>query len=729
MTPRRTVLLMVLLAALCAVGFGASHLLARHMEREAERTWLNTARVESGRLSDIVAMGLSKLETAMRATTGRFRLDPAMDAAAFDDLYRQSGTWDADVSFDNLAFVEPVARGTRAAFEARAGAPITVAGDSARPAPHDIDHLAVRVKVFDDGVIRVNAALDTHPALAAALTTAMRIPGEVVPGPSYVGPDGVRRIPIAMALGGAGTNAPWGGGILLATVNIRSFIDTLLTSHVPPGLMLRLGERDTDTASGARLTSMIGALAAPAEAVATTTVRLTRGEARWTLSWDVLADYQNGRLVASARLVWFAGLAATLAIAGIIGFLALQNARFYRLVEDRTAELSQHAMIIQLTMDSIDQGFVVWNSDHRLVVWSRQCLDFWYHPDDIVHVGMHMRDLLRHIAAHGAFGDGDADGLAEREYRRITALGEGSEETFTMDDGRIVYVHRFPLDKGGYVAVYHDITRQHEAETAIRAFNAKLESEIAARTEDLRQATEDAVRANQSKSDFLANMSHELRTPLNAILGFSQMLQSEIFGTLGSDKNKEYCDNILAAGHHLHRILGDILDLSRIEAGDVSLAEEDMALADVVEECVVMLTDRAAANALSLYVNLPTGLPRIRADRLKVKQILLNLLTNAIKFTPRGGTVNVGARSSGGGIAFWVSDTGIGIPSTEISRVLEPFCQGGDAYTRQQDGTGLGLALVKRLTELHGGTVSIESVPNQGATVTIAMPAERVVTP
>jgi signal transduction histidine kinase len=216
-------------------------------------------------------------------------------------------------------------------------------------------------------------------------------------------------------------------------------------------------------------------------------------------------------------------------------------------------------------------------------------------------------------------------------------------------------------------------------------------------------------------------MSHELRTPLNAVLGFSEIIAGEMFGPVGEDRYREYAGLINSAGSHLLDLIGDILDMSKIEAGKLEIRRERVDAAALVRECVDLVAERATASGIVLQTDLVQAPRAISADRRAVKQILLNLLSNAIKFTPAGGRVTVRAGGEDGLCSFVVADTGIGIPAGEMSRIGNPFVQLSN-NNGKQPGTGLGLALVRGLADLHGGAMRIESVEGQGTTVTVSIP-------
>jgi PAS domain S-box-containing protein len=244
----------------------------------------------------------------------------------------------------------------------------------------------------------------------------------------------------------------------------------------------------------------------------------------------------------------------------------------------------------------------------------------------------------------------------------------------------------------------------------------------------LKQAMEQADFANRSKSEFLANMSHELRTPLNAIIGFSEIIKDQLFGPVGQPQYVEYARDIYDSGDLLLSLINDILDMSKIEAGKRALSESVLDVERTVHSVVRLVAARSKLGKLHMNVNVPRDLPALKAEEKAMKQILTNLLTNAIKFTPEGGTVNLTAGiDTRGRLAIRIEDSGIGMKPEDISVALAPFGQIESALSRKNQGTGLGLPLTKALVELHGGELTLESELGKGTAVTVALPAFRVV--
>jgi PAS domain S-box-containing protein len=352
---------------------------------------------------------------------------------------------------------------------------------------------------------------------------------------------------------------------------------------------------------------------------------------------------------------------------------------------------------------ALDTGTIEYVSPAFEKIWQVPCENLyedsrlWYksiHPDD--------KDMI--IEQLGFRGrDPDANPVWP-EFRIIT----GQQEV------RWIQLRSYPItdNKGGMsalVGVTEDITDHRETR------------------QQMLQATARAEKASLAKSSFLANMSHELRTPLNSIIGFSQVLSGETFGSLGSDKNKEYVEIISSAGGHLLNVIGDILDLTRIETGEDELFEEKIDVSSEIERSMEMMQDQAKRKNIDLHKGARFEDVKLLADEVRVRQIVLNLLSNSIKFTPDYGAVAINLwHGDDGSTAISIEDNGIGIAPENIQKVIRPFEQVEDVFTRQTGGTGLGLSLVRSLAELHGGKMSLVSTLGEGTTVTIHFPAERL---
>ena len=246
--------------------------------------------------------------------------------------------------------------------------------------------------------------------------------------------------------------------------------------------------------------------------------------------------------------------------------------------------------------------------------------------------------------------------------------------------------------------------------------------------EALRHAKDEADAANDSKSRFLATMSHELRTPLNAIIGFAEMLQREVLGPIGNEQYKSYVGDIHDSGTHLLQLINDILDLTKAEIGKLELHDEVIDVGEVVASVARMSRAAVDEALLTVSLDLPSGLPTLRADERQTRQVLFNLIGNAVKFTPAGGRIDIVARcDAAGGLRVTVSDNGIGIAPPDLARVTEPFVQVDSVFSRQHDGTGLGLAIAKAIMALHGGALELKSVVEVGTEASIVFPRERVV--
>ena len=266
---------------------------------------------------------------------------------------------------------------------------------------------------------------------------------------------------------------------------------------------------------------------------------------------------------------------------------------------------------------------------------------------------------------------------------------------------------------GGFGAEVIELMKTFATQSALAIQNARLFREIEQKSREL-----EAV--SRHKSEFLANMSHELRTPLNAIIGFSEVLQEQLFGPV-NEKQADYLSDILESGRHLLSLINDILDLSKIEAGRMELEPSEFDLPGTVENALILVRERAGRHGIALVHEVDDRLGTIRADERKVKQVLLNLLSNALKFTPEGGRIEVHARVNDGVAEISVADTGVGIAPEDQAAVFEEFRQVGTA-SKKIEGTGLGLAISRKFIELHGGRIWVTSQPGVGSTFAFTLP-------
>ncbi len=375
-------------------------------------------------------------------------------------------------------------------------------------------------------------------------------------------------------------------------------------------------------------------------------------------------------------------------------------------------------------IESIGEAFALWDDDNRLVTANSKFAEFLNLPDDGIAPGTTLEQVM-------------ADAGIGPNWPRAGGLEEAVWEIH-LPSGRWLQISERPTNSGGHVNVGTDITAIKVQESSLTQNKSALEKTVrdleASRLKLQHQARQlvdlaekyaaektRAESANRSKSEFLANMSHELRTPLNAIIGFSEMMETGMFGPLGSPKYTEYAHDIRSSGQHLLELINDILDMSKIEAGRMTLEKQPTDLGTVIEESLRLVSGRAEIASVKI-VNEVGALPSVDADKRAIKQVLLNLLSNAIKFTPAGGTITMRGGADGRFVSLAVEDTGIGIPAHALPKIGRPFEQVESQHSKKHKGTGLGLALSRSLVELHGGSLTIASTEGVGTRVTFTLP-------
>lgn len=398
--------------------------------------------------------------------------------------------------------------------------------------------------------------------------------------------------------------------------------------------------------------------------------------------------------------------------------------------EQRLAERTATADIrLRDAVETISEAFVLWDSEDRLVLCNSKFQQLHDLPPSATQPGTAYEEIVS--VGHQP--------VVRTPLKSEDLVEEGSRSfEAQLRDGRWLKISERRTKDGGFVSVGTDITtiKRHEEKlmdsekrllatvTDLRKSQHTLEYQAQQLAELAQKYADEKTRAeqaNKAKSDFLANMSHELRTPLNAIIGFSEIMESGMFGALGSDKYQEYCQDIRESGRYLLEVINDILDMSKIEAGRLRLTLEDLRLDEIISDAMRVMSIKASEKHLTVVSEIAPGFI-IRSDRRALKQIVLNLLSNAIKFTEEGGRVAVRARMSRNSALLLIEDSGIGIPREALRKLGRPFEQVESQFTKTYKGSGLGLAIAKSLIELHRGAMKIRSIEGMGTSVIVRLP-------
>ncbi|KAA0971286.1 PAS domain S-box protein [Aureimonas fodinaquatilis] len=383
---------------------------------------------------------------------------------------------------------------------------------------------------------------------------------------------------------------------------------------------------------------------------------------------------------------------------------------------------------LQSAIENVSETFVLWDAQNRLVLCNSKYQEVF---------GLSDRDILSGTPRDVILARSRKP-VAERKLTNPSFVaGERAAEAL-LGDGRWLQISERTMGDGSYVSIGTDVTQlkvhQERLSDSERRLMATINDLSAARRDaeakakalaDLNESyiaeKDRAEGANRAKTTFLANMSHELRTPLNAIIGFSEIMRDSAFGPIGNEKYSEYASDIHHSGHYLLKLIDDILDMSKIEAGRMVMASEDMDVTEVAREALKILEVQADAKKLTLQRDLSQSMP-LRGDRRAIKQVLLNLISNAVKFTPEGGNLRLRSRVVNGKALITIADSGIGIPANALKNLGLPFEQVENELTRTNKGTGLGLAIARSLVELHGGRMKISSRVGKGTLVSLSVP-------
>jgi signal transduction histidine kinase len=363
------------------------------------------------------------------------------------------------------------------------------------------------------------------------------------------------------------------------------------------------------------------------------------------------------------------------------------------------------AEVLSQALDTLPQALALFDDNQNLIQANNRFKGLFPTFAARITPDTPFRDLADAMAHSGLIAEAIGDEekwIAERCAQFAEADGEWRELAI---GSRSLRISESRLKNGGVVLMHNDVTDWVDTE------------------KELLQAKDTAELADRAKSEFLANMSHELRTPLNAVIGFSEVLRDELFGPLGDPQYYDFVNDIHDSGEHLLELIDDILDSSKMEVGQRELDAKPMDISRTIIAAVRMVNQRAERAEVAVRVETAEGIPPFNGEERGIKQILLNLLTNAIKFTPENGEISVSTQmSADGGLVITISDNGIGMLRSEIPLAFAPFVQLDSAHALQYEGTGLGLPLVKSLVEMHGGSVKIDSEVDQGTSVVVRFP-------
>jgi signal transduction histidine kinase/CheY-like chemotaxis protein len=377
-------------------------------------------------------------------------------------------------------------------------------------------------------------------------------------------------------------------------------------------------------------------------------------------------------------------------------------------MQDKTkGTAGRESALLRATLENMAQGVAMYDADHRLVTWNERFRQYLDMPAEFLGTDRTFSDYVRYLGERGEFGDAD---IEAELARRLALLDRSHSFERVRPDGTVLEVRRDPVPGGGFIAIYTDITERKKAEL------------------QLRNAKEAAESASRIKSSFLANMSHELRTPLNAIIGYSEILLEDAVDR-GDTTSIGDLEKIQGAGRHLLGLINDILDLSKIEAGRMDVYLEQVFLSRLVDEVRTIVEPMVKKNDNRLLIECPPDIGSLRTDLTKLKQSLINLLSNAAKFTKQGTVTLRLSRVDDNEqprVRFEVADSGIGMSAEQMSRLFQAFTQADASTTRNFGGTGLGLTITKHFCAMLGGSIDVKSTLGQGSVFTIELPVPAV---
>jgi len=651
------------------------------------------------------------------------------ETVAFDVDFSSRSTPDADAAFA-AALERAGKRAVLPVFRPKSQAGSATLGETQPLEMFQRRASLASVIVAPDSDSRVRR-IDTMLRLAGGFVPAMPVVlgagGRPVPASFYIDfgirMETVRRISYADALSGDFPAGFFAGRAALVAATAVQLGDNLSTPvHViaSGGEVLALAAESLRQDRALTRTGPLPALALAFLLMLWLAPRM--GDWRATRGFALAAALSLATLWATVAAQWAAAVTADAAPALIAPWLALLNGLLQKIERQamhlfrHRLHVQQHALIMREIVENSFDALIVFGYDGRITLHNQAAGELFGGAGDDLR-GLDAEALVRVSA--------DENGRPLAELLSAPELPSDLLEGIAVDR----HGKEIPVELSLRRMAIHPTASRFERRSKPRTYHFITARDVSARraAEAARQrALKEAKAANRAKSQFLATMSHELRTPLNAIIGFSELLKNQLFGPLGHANYRQYAHDVHESGQHLLALINDILDVTRVDLGEMKLQPAPLDLADCVKSALRLVAGALEKKPLTVAQEIPADLPTLVADPRLVKQILVNLLSNAVKFTPEGGRVTIAAeRRADGGITVKVSDTGIGIAKEAIANLGRPFYQADQSHTRRFEGAGLGMSIVAGLMKLHGGTFAVDSEPGRGTTVSCHFPKER----
>ncbi|MBT4889802.1 MAG: response regulator [Rhodospirillales bacterium] len=705
----------LILLAVATLGILGTYSIGQRLEDKAIESWKRQAELDATVATIAAQSWLAQSETIISGLAMGFRHSGEIRAEEFDTMVMQAEEWNSEFSFDAVAVVNRTLRDKRTEVEESLAHALSDAMDSDKVVPDAYAHMVVVNSSETEGMLRPSVDLLTVPEMGEVAKTAQRVPDKAIMGPAYTDKEGHLFTLVGIGLPNRDRSV-----VIIGQVDLSEMLDVLSSSYIPDGLVLRLSERNDDASADTKVLPIYGSLEAAKDVIDTVSIRVTRGQARWNYNWDITEEYLGGAPTASATMVQIGGLVITMLMIFSVGAMSVQNTITKRLVEDRTKVLLEEvaerkqaeqrlsdshneatnlSTLLYATLDSMDQGFAVWDDNNELVIWNDKCKDFWLYPGE-VKVGMSKLELLRYLAVKGSLGSGDTENIDQQRLQEIISEGPASSGEFELPDGRHIVIRRYPMQNNYHSALYSDITE-----------NLAMEAEIARQNDALHQSEK-----LSALGELLAGVAHELNNPLSVLVGHALLLQE----TTSDEKTMIRAKKIGNAADRCARIVKTFLAMARQQP----MNRRNMDIYEVIESALEITASSIRNADIEITTEISKDLPVLWGDPDQINQVIVNLIINAqhaLEGTNGDRSIHLSSHydEPKNEVIIRVCDTGNGIPKDVLPRIFDPF------FTTKEvgSGTGIGLSFCFRIMEFHGGSITVESSDSNGTTFSIRIPS------